>query len=193
MAYHLFSTDASWTWFEAALIRTSDPYDLSTGPHWLRKVVHIGPATTRQRDYRLSFPEEVETDPLARRFEVISQEGRLGPEMVRSRWHISQNAGASREFRTMQVTWRDTDEDAIARVCRVGNQGIWNRSGEFVRLIERGDRVALMLKARVCICYKNSYLGTHTDYMLSSLAGATMSGWPGSGFFIPYNIRGILM
>jgi hypothetical protein len=105
----------------------------------------------------------------ARALEVRSPEIRLGEEDLRSRWHVTANAAADDDFVKQTITW--TDEDDVGPIVPLGRlgpdemmllreserpacKGIVDRSAEFVQLLERGDRVALLAKARVSLCYR---------------------------------------
>lgn len=116
---HRGTYEGSWTWFEAAIIRGE--------PWWLNEV--LGRFVNL---YRLA--EDVRS--AARATEVPSHE-------EGSRWHVGVNVTAEGLYKKHTIVWPRTDEEIKQRSMK----GLVGFSYEFVRLLEPGDRVALMAMA----------------------------------------------
>ncbi len=78
----------------------------------------------------------------ARATEVRSHE-----EEESSRWHVGVNVTAQGVYKEHTIVWPRTDEGIKQRSMK----GLVGLSHEFVRLLEPGDRVALMAMAMVSL------------------------------------------
>ncbi|SJL09037.1 uncharacterized protein ARMOST_12413 [Armillaria ostoyae] len=117
---HRGTYEGSWTWFEAAIIRGE--------PWWLNEVLG------RYVDlYRLA--EDVRSAARAAEVPSHEEEG--------SRWHVGVNVTAEGLYKEHTIVWPRTDEGIKQRSMK----GLVGLSHEFVRLLEPGDRVALMAMA----------------------------------------------
>ncbi|KAK0234941.1 hypothetical protein EDD85DRAFT_773461, partial [Armillaria nabsnona] len=114
--------EGSWTWFEAAIIRGE--------PWWLNEV--LGRPTDLYRDGLVA-----DVRSAARAAEVRSH------EEEGSRWHVGVNVTAEGSYKEHTNVWLRTDEGIKQQSMR----GLLGLSHEFVRLLEPGDRVALMARA----------------------------------------------
>ncbi|KAK0487986.1 hypothetical protein EDD18DRAFT_1291999 [Armillaria luteobubalina] len=120
---HQGTYQGSWTWFEAAIIRGE--------PWWLSEALGGGPIDL----YRQGLAEDVRS--AARAAEVRSQ------EEEGSGWHVGVNVTAEGSYKEHTNVWLRTDEGVKQESMR----GLLGLSHEFVRLLEPGDRVALMARA----------------------------------------------
>ncbi|KAK0199698.1 hypothetical protein DFS33DRAFT_184481 [Desarmillaria ectypa] len=121
---HRGTYEGSWTWFEAAIIRGE--------PWWLSEVLRM-PVDLYQEG--LELPDDVRS--AARAAEVRSREAEG------SRWHIGVNVTAIGLYKEHTIVWPRTDEEIKQRSMK----GLVGLSHEFVKLLEPGDRVALMARA----------------------------------------------
>ncbi|KAE9392946.1 hypothetical protein BT96DRAFT_944276 [Gymnopus androsaceus JB14] len=74
----------------------------------------------------------------------------LFPKPDPNRWYIQKNIVASRERRFHSVTWTGFEDENLAR--RDPTESLQGREGfgyELLRLLEPGDRVMLIAKAKV--------------------------------------------
>ncbi|KAE9392943.1 hypothetical protein BT96DRAFT_829998, partial [Gymnopus androsaceus JB14] len=115
--------NGSWSWFEAVIFRASaSPFwlDLTSDP---TSPFNLG-AKFNSSDLKELFPEP---DP--------------------NGWHIQSNVVASKEPRWHSVTWTEFEDEEAHRdpTSSKGREGIGH---ELVRLLEPGDRVMLIAKAR---------------------------------------------
>ncbi|KAK0473617.1 hypothetical protein IW261DRAFT_1503771 [Armillaria novae-zelandiae] len=117
--------DGSWTWFEAAIIRGK--------PWWLEDVSKGTP---------VDLCKEGSTEEM--RSEAQAAEVRSDELDDSSRWHVGVNVTATPKAQRHTKVWLRTD-------CQVVHyksmRGILGLEDEFVRLLEPGDRVALMARA----------------------------------------------
>ncbi|KAK0475770.1 hypothetical protein IW261DRAFT_1567559 [Armillaria novae-zelandiae] len=119
---HQGTYEGSWTWFEAAIIR-GDPW-------WLNEVLE------RPIDlYGTRLAEDVRNAVRAAEVQSHEEEG--------SRWHVGVNVTADGSYKKHTNVWLPTDEGIKQQSLR----GLLGLSHEFVRLLEPGDRVALMARA----------------------------------------------
>ncbi len=116
--------EGSWTWFEAAIIRGE--------PWWLNEV--LGRPTDL---YRKGLAADVRSAARAAEVRSHEEEG--------SRWHVGVNVTAEGSYKEHTNVWPRTDEGVKQQSMR----GLFGLSHEFVRLLEPGDRVALMARAMV--------------------------------------------
>ncbi|PBK89635.1 hypothetical protein ARMGADRAFT_328196 [Armillaria gallica] len=120
---HRGTYEGSWTWFEAAIIRGE--------PWWLSKVLTMPVDLYREGS---ELPEDVRS--ATRATEVRSHE-------ESSRWHVGVNVTARGLYKEHTIVWPRMDEGIKQRSMK----GLVGLSHEFVRLLEPGDRVALMAMA----------------------------------------------
>ena len=145
-------TRGAWTWFEASIIRLPDP---NNPPDWLWEPTK----------WRISLLNSEETFKLSHVPAPADQRCR--------RWHVQTNVCTSNQVRIYQVVWtpdggtcsvttpvipgQATQPDTEITDLREQDQprtdgfkGRMNASKEFVQLLQRGDRVALVGRALVC-------------------------------------------
>ncbi|KAG7441458.1 uncharacterized protein BT62DRAFT_478816 [Guyanagaster necrorhizus] len=121
---HRGTYEGSWTWFEAAIICGE--------PWWLSEVLRMPVDLYREG---LEFPEDVRSAARAAEVRSREEEG--------SRWHVGVNVTAQGFYKEHTIIWPRTNEKTKQRTMR----GLVGLSHEFVRLLEPGDRVALMAMA----------------------------------------------
>ena len=117
----------SWTWFEAAIIRDDDPSieEYLSGLDTMRVV--------QQKELPKVLSVEVGTAP----------DGS-------TRWPIQHNVHVSSAFKRHEVIWTDEDsfdEDTEADAVKHGS----GTGRGFVSTLAEGDRVAVVVRARVSV------------------------------------------
>ncbi|KAK0487983.1 hypothetical protein EDD18DRAFT_1359927 [Armillaria luteobubalina] len=121
---HRGTYEGSWTWFETAIIR-GDPW-------WLSEALRMPVDLYREG---LELPDDVHN--AARATEVRSH------EEDDSRWHVGVNVTAQGVYKEHTIVWPRVDEG----IKQQSMKGLVGLSHEFVRLLESGDRVALVAMA----------------------------------------------
>jgi hypothetical protein len=118
---------ASWTWFEAAIIRDDDP---SIGEYLLGlDTIHAA----QQKELPKVLSAEVGTAPGGS-----------------TRWPIQHNVHVSSVFKRHEVTWTDEDNFDEVTEANAAKHGSGTGRG-FVSTLAEGDRVAVVVRAQVSV------------------------------------------
>ncbi|KAF9033750.1 hypothetical protein BDZ89DRAFT_1062848 [Hymenopellis radicata] len=134
---HRGTYNGSWTWFEAAIIRSDD----DSIPWWVSGV---------ERSLPVDLYREGLDRSAAERNAALSCEVRL-PDLDRSRWHVSSNLTAVKKYKENVVHWTAEDPKDIDNDIPPGHRharGIYGRDADFVNLMQSGDRVALLVMTK---------------------------------------------
>jgi hypothetical protein len=138
---------ASWTWFEAAIIRDDDPNieEYLLGLH------------TMQVAQQKALPK------------VLSVEVGKAPDGS-TRWPIQYNIQVSSAFKRHEVTW--TDEDRFNKVTEANAAKHGSGTGRgFLSTLAQGDRVAVVARARVKCPHRTQSLPQKLTEPLASWLG----------------------
>ncbi|KIY66424.1 hypothetical protein CYLTODRAFT_431794 [Cylindrobasidium torrendii FP15055 ss-10] len=120
----------SWTWFEAANIRAPEDAE----PWWVDAAEHRFPVD-------LDVPDHAEEDAAASLKAEVRSPNPETPD--KSRWTITTNLTAVGSYTTHTLTWTREDSDDSDDLTEHQKLG-----AKFVRLLDVGDRVALIARAR---------------------------------------------
>ncbi len=138
MLLKIGTRNGSWTWFEAAIIRSDD----DSVPWWVSEVDNNLPVDLYREGLERSLEE---------RNAAVSCEVPL-PDLDRSRWHVISNLTAMKTYTENVVHWTADDPKDIDNDIPAGHRharGIYGREADFVDLMQGGDRVGLLVMAKV--------------------------------------------
>ncbi|KAL0062366.1 hypothetical protein AAF712_010777 [Marasmius tenuissimus] len=113
----------SWSWFEASIVRARH----AQSPAWIKGV----------------RSEPMSLDNLRTEDSTITDAVMVGPPP--KRWFIHSNRTADRNFTQRTTAWSIHDDDIVDDYLLRGRVG---KGREFLSLLEPGDRIALLVRAR---------------------------------------------